>query len=150
MVRLITAVLSLLAATAVLAQNEITVRALAVDSATGNKFHEWAKEHNLPEWVMEGGTGSPSRPVTIDNKSFQVMSACKPHACAKEQIAVLYLPEQRKISGVFSTQTETGDNQTLIWLNSDNENEISLDGKTVLFTALSGSLENHTASFNLR
>lgn len=78
------------------------------------------------------------------------MSACKPNDCAKEQIAVLYLPENRKISGVFSIQSESGNNQKLAWLPSDNDDEMSMDSKKVLLTAMSGSLENHPDSFNLK
>lgn len=48
--------------------------------------------------------------------------------------------------GVFSTVDEKTSREKLTWLNVSDE--LSIDGKTVLFAALSGSLQNHPDAFN--
>ncbi|MGL5500582.1 MAG: Ivy family C-type lysozyme inhibitor, partial [Plesiomonas shigelloides] len=48
--------------------------------------------------------------------------------------------------GVLSRSNEDGTAQQLTWLNVSDD--LSIDGKTVLFAALSGSLANHPDSFN--
>lgn len=148
MLKLVVASLTLLSAASAFAHNDISVRKLATDSETSKAFHKMSKEHNLPDWVMKEGTETPARKVTLDSKAYQVVSACKPHDCAAEQIAILYSPEGKSMSGVFSKQTAEGNQQNLVWLNSGSE--ISIDGKTVLFAALCGSLENHPDAFNFK
>ncbi|MCM7686819.1 Ivy family C-type lysozyme inhibitor [Enterobacter bugandensis] len=148
MLKLIVTTLSLLTATAAYAQTEMTVSSLATDSETSKAFHKMSKGHNLPDWVMKGGTSTPAMRVTVDNKAYQVVSACKPHDCAAEQIAILYSPDTKSMSAVFSKQSEEGYQQNLVWLNSGSD--ISIDGRTVLFAALSGSLQNHPDAFNLK
>ncbi|KGI63992.1 C-lysozyme inhibitor [Enterobacter sp. UCD-UG_FMILLET] len=148
MLKLIVTTLSLLTATAAYAQTEMTVSSLATDSETSKAFHKMSKGHNLPDWVMKGGTSTPAMRVTVDNKAYQVVSACKPHDCAAEQIAILYSPDTKSMSAVFSKQSEEGYQQNLVWLNSGSD--ISIDGRTVLFAALSGSLQNHPDAFNFK
>lgn len=148
MLKLVVASLTLLSATSAFAHNDISVSKLATDSETTKVFHKMSKDHNLPDWVMKGGTETPARKVTLDSKAYQIVSACKPHDCAAEQIAILYSPEGKSMSGVFSKQAAEGNQQNLVWLNSGSE--ISIDGKTVLFAALSGSLENHPDAFNFK
>ncbi|WP_343710805.1 Ivy family C-type lysozyme inhibitor [Enterobacter sp.] len=148
MLKLIVTTLSLLTATAAYAQTEMTVSSLATDSETNKAFHKMSKGHNLPDWVMKGGTSTPAMRVTVDNKAYQVVSACKPHDCAAEQIAILYSPDTKSMSAVFSKQSEEGYQQNLVWLNS--RSDISIDGRTVLFAALSGSLQNHPDAFNFK
>lgn len=148
MLKLIVTTLSLLTATAAYAQTEMTVSSLATDSETSKAFHKMSKGHNLPVWVMKGGTSTPAMRVTVDNKAYQVVSACKPHDCAAEQIAILYSPDTKSMSAVFSKQSEEGYQQNLVWLNSGSD--ISIDGRTVLFAALSGSLQNHPDAFNFK
>ncbi|HAV1958270.1 TPA: C-lysozyme inhibitor [Enterobacter hormaechei subsp. steigerwaltii] len=148
MLKLIVTTLSLLTATAAYAQTEMTVSSLATDSETSKAFHEMSKDHNLPGWVMKGGTSTPATKVSLDNKTYQVVSACKPHDCAAEQIAILYAPDSKSMSGVFSKQSGEENKQKLVWLNSGSD--ISIDGRTVLFAALSGSLQNHPDAFNFK
>ena len=148
MLKLIVTTLSLLTATAAYAQTEMTVSSLATDSKTSKAFQNMSKGHNLPDWVMKGGTSTPAMKVTLDNKAYQVVSACKPHDCAAEQIAILYSPDSKSMSAVFSKQSEDGYQQNLVWLNSGSD--ITIDGRTVLFAALSGSLQNHPDAFNLK
>lgn len=148
MLKLIVTTLSLLSATTAFAQQEMTLSSLATDSETSKAFHKMSKDHNLPDWVMKGGTGTPAMKVTLDSKDYQVVSACKPHDCAAEQIAILYAPDSKSMSGVFSKQPGGGNQQNLVWLNSGSD--ISIDGRTVLFAALSGSLENHPDMFSFK
>lgn len=49
-------------------------------------------------------------------------------------------------SDVFAVMDEKTSQENLTWLNVSNA--LSIDGKTVLFAALSGSLENHPDAFN--
>lgn len=148
MLKLIVTSLTLLSASAAFAQNDISVSKLATDSESSKAFHKMSKDHNLPDWIMKGGTSTPAIKVMLDSKTYQVVSACKPHDCAAEKIAILYSPDSKEMSGVFSTQSGEGNQQNLVWLNS--ESDISIDGKTVLFAALSGSLENHPDAFNYK
>ena len=52
------------------------------------------------------------------------------------------------MAGLFSTVDENTSQEKLTWLNVDDA--LSIDGKTVLFAALSGSLENHPNGFNFK
>ncbi|CBJ47587.1 putative inhibitor of lysozyme [Erwinia amylovora ATCC 49946] len=130
------------------AQSDLTVSDLATHNDTKAAFKKMVGKHPLPGWVTEGGTSSPNRQVDIDGKHFLVLNACKPHDCAAQNIAVLYSAEAKKMAGVFSTRDEKEFSQTLLWLNIDDD--LSIDGKTVLFAALTGSLENHPDQFNFK
>ncbi|EBO4819403.1 C-lysozyme inhibitor, partial [Salmonella enterica] len=59
-----------------------------------------------------------------------------------------YAPVTKKIAGVFSSVEEKTGNEKLQWLNISDD--LSIDGKTVLLAALTGSLENHPDSFNFK
>ena len=86
--------------------------------------------------------------MTLGNESWQVLSACKPHDCGSERVAVLWSEKSQQMSGVFSTVNEKTTQEKLTWLNVSDA--LSIDGKTVLFAALSGSLENHPDAFNYK
>lgn len=130
------------------AQNDLTVSDLATNKETKDTFKKMVGKHPLPRWVTQGGTSSRNQQVEIGGKKFMVLNACKPHDCAAQNIAVLYSPESKKMAGVFSTVDEKAFSQTLIWLNIDDD--LSIDGKTVLFAALTGSLDNHPDKFNFQ
>ncbi|HBC9089502.1 Ivy family C-type lysozyme inhibitor [Citrobacter koseri] len=148
MIKEILATVSLLSVTGIFAQDGLTIRKLATDNATKSVFHQMAKGHQLPIWVMVGGTNAPVQAVTLNNKIYQIISACKPHDCTSEQMAVIYSPDNNDMSGLYSVVDEKNGQQTLEWLNINDE--LSIDGKTVLFAALSGSLENHPDAFNFK
>lgn len=61
---------------------------------------------------------------------------------------MLYATATKKIAGVFSSVEEKTGNEKLQWLNLPDD--LSIDGKTVLFAALTGSLDNHPDSFNFK
>ena len=130
------------------AAEPLTVSHLATDKATAESFNTMVGSQKLPQWVTQGGTTSPNQDVVIGGQKYIVLNSCKPHDCAAESIAVLYSAESKVLAGVLSEQDEQAVHQKLTWLNiSDN---LSIDGKTVLFAALTGSLDNHPDSFNFK
>jgi len=52
------------------------------------------------------------------------------------------------MAGVYSTVKEQSGAERLVWMNAGDK--LSIDGKTVLFAALTGSLENHPDAFNYK
>lgn len=55
----------------------------------------------LPGWVRTGGTSIPTRTVQIDGQSYLAAQACKPHACAGQQVILLYNKADSTMRGVF-------------------------------------------------
>ncbi|MGU5952092.1 Ivy family C-type lysozyme inhibitor [Klebsiella pneumoniae] len=133
-------------ATSVYAQDELNISKLAVDQETKAEFQKMVANKKLPKWVTQGGTDSPGREVNIAGNQYLVLSSCKPHDCESQRIAVLYSVAKKKIAGVFSLVDEQTGNEMLQWLNIPDD--LSIDGKTVLLAALTGSLENHPDNFN--
>lgn len=130
------------------AAESLTISHLATDKVTAEAFKAMVGSQKLPAWVTQGGTTSPNQNVVIDGHKYVVLNSCKPHDCSAQSIAVLYSPESKVLAGVFSEVDEQSVHQKLTWLNiSDN---LSIDGKTVLFAALTGSLDNHPDSFNFK
>lgn len=148
MLKAITAIAALVVASSALAQSDVTISSLAKGDTTKAAFNQMVKGHKLPAWVSKGGTFSPAKTVTLGEESWQVLSACKPHDCGAERVAVLWSEKSQKMSGVFSMVDEKTSQEKLTWLNVGDE--LSIDGKTVLFAALSGSLENHPDAFNYK
>ncbi|MGT8856198.1 Ivy family C-type lysozyme inhibitor [Enterobacter sp. 186315] len=144
---LITSLLSL-SAFAVHAADMPTVSELATGKTTAAAFKEMVGKTTLPQWVVKGGVDSQGQNVTIDGVTYQLQTACKPHDCGAEKIAVLYSPKMQKMAGVLATSNESENKQTLQWLNISDE--LSIDGKTALFAALTGSADNHPGMFNFK
>ncbi|MEJ3975655.1 Ivy family c-type lysozyme inhibitor [Providencia rettgeri] len=86
--------------------------------------------------------------MTLSGNEYQIATACKPHNCPAEQIAIMYSKEKNVIAGVFSSNDEKNNTEDLLWFNITDD--LSIDGKTVLFAALTGSLENHPDDFNYK
>ncbi|CAK9885098.1 MAG: Inhibitor of vertebrate lysozyme [Candidatus Erwinia impunctatus] len=135
-------------ATFAYAQEELTVSKLAIDQDTKTEFLKMVDNHQLPKWVTRGGTNSPGRKVSIAGNQYLVLSSCKPHDCSSQRIAVLYAMATKKVAGVFSVVDDKTGNEKLKWLNIPDN--LSIDGKTVLLAALTGSLGNHPDSFNFK
>ncbi|EKH2342430.1 Ivy family C-type lysozyme inhibitor [Salmonella enterica] len=135
-------------ATSAYAQDELTISKLAVGQDTKAEFQKMTANQHLPLWITQGGTNSQSQKVSIADKPYLVLISCKPHDCGSQRIAVLYAPVTKKIAGVFSSVEEKTGNEKLQWLNISDD--LSIDGKTVLLAALTGSLENHPDSFNFK
>lgn len=144
---LIALFLSLLGlATSAYAQDELTTSKLALDPDTKAEFQIMAVNQHLPKWVIQGGTNSQVQKVSIAGNQYLVLTSCKPHECGSQRIAVLFSTATKKLAGAFSSVDETTGNEKLQWLNIPDD--LSIDGKTVLFAALTGSLDNHPDSFN--
>ncbi|NIA76728.1 C-lysozyme inhibitor [Providencia rettgeri] len=133
-------------ATSAYAQGELTISKLAVNQDTKTEFHKMVVNQHLPKWVTQGGTNSQTQKVNIAGNQYLVLTSCKPHDCSSQRISVLYATATKKIAGVFSSVDEKTGNEKLQWLNIPDN--LSIDGKTVLFAALTGSLDNHPDSFN--
>lgn len=130
------------------AQGDMTLDMLAKSPETKGAFMAMVGKTVLPAWVHQGGSGSPAHSVVIGGKTMMVISGCKPHDCAAERIAVLYSPEMKMMSGVFSEVHDKSGMEKLMWMHMGHDNE--MDAKTVLYAALAGSLENHPDSFNFK
>lgn len=148
MLKVITAIAALMVTSSALAQSDLTVSDLAKNEATRTAFNQMVKGHKLPVWVSKGGTSSPAKTVILGGESWQVLSACKPHDCGAERVAVLWSEKSQQMSGVLSVVNENTAQEKLTWMNVSDA--LSIDGKTVLFAALSGSLENHPDAFNYK
>lgn len=144
MLKMLTALAILATSANAMAQDDITLNSLAKKEPAA--FNQMLKGHHLPGWVSSGGTTTPARTVKLGEDVYQVLSVCKPHDCAAERLAVLWSEKSRQMSGVFSTVDDKTSQEKLTWLNVSDP--LSIDGRTVLFAALSGSLENHPEAFN--
>lgn len=60
----------------------------------------------LPAWVWQGGTATPARMVRVEGTTWQLASACKPHACPLERIALLYDATRHAMCGLYATRSE--------------------------------------------
>ena len=148
MFKAITTVAALVIATSAMAQDDLTISSLAKGETTHAAFNQMVQGHKLPAWVMKGGTYTPAQTVTLGDETYQVMSACKPHDCGSQRIAVMWSEKSNQMTGLFSTIDEKTSQEKLTWLNVNDA--LSIDGKTVLFAALTGSLENHPDGFNFK
>ena len=104
------------------------------------------RHQNLPNWIKSGGVESPAQTVTVKGNDYQVYAICKPHNCANQQFAVLYSAKLQQMSGLYLQTNEKSHRETLQWLNVSDE--LSIDGKTILYAATTGSLANHPKAFN--
>ncbi|MBU9337251.1 C-lysozyme inhibitor [Burkholderia multivorans] len=107
------------------------------------------KARPLPAWTIRSGTESPAVTVSLEGHDVYVMTACKPHDCSSERIAVLYDPKKRAMCGVLSTVSPKASVERLTWLNVSNRDG-SIDVRTILYAALTGSLENHPDAFDYK
>ena len=121
--------------------------AIAKDTRARHAFDAMARGHQLPAWVKKGVVESPAVAVEMAGRSYQVMQACKPHDCADQQVAVMYSPGHDAMYGVLLSRS--GSSEKLTWLNIGGGSE-SIDGKTILYAALTGSLANHPQAFDFR
>lgn len=137
------------AACSAYAQGEMmTLDMLAKSPETKGAFMAMVGKTALPAWVHQGGASSPAHEVMMGGKKMMVIAGCKPHDCAAERVAVLYSPESKMMSGVFSEVHDKTGMEKLMWMHMGHEG--AMDAKTVLYAAMAGSLENHPDSFNFK
>lgn len=146
MKKTIIAAAAMLMSAGAFAADNLTVSDLATNKDSKAAFSKMVKGHKLPAWVSKGGTTTPAQTVKIGGTEYQVLSACKPHNCSAERVAVLWSEKNQTMSGLYATANDKTDKESLTWLNINDA--LSIDGKTVLYAALSGSLENHPDAFN--
>ena len=60
----------------------------------------------LPAWVRKGGTATPARTVQVDGKAMLLATACKPHDCPTERVALLYDAQDHAMWGLFAQRPE--------------------------------------------
>ncbi|MBE7619256.1 Ivy family c-type lysozyme inhibitor [Gluconacetobacter entanii] len=111
----------------------------------------WAKQLDAmfgktpkPDW-LRNATESEAVPVTMDGRPYTVLLACRKHDCANHQLAVLF-----DKTAIYGLRFETRDNspkEELTWFNIGGGPE-SIDGKTILYAAITGSLFNHPGMFS--
>lgn len=146
MKKTIIAAAAMLMSAGAFAADNLTASDLATNKDSKAAFSKMVKGHKLPAWVSKGGTSTPAKTVKIGDTEYRVLSACKPHNCSAERVAVLWSAKSQTMSGLFSTVNDKTNKETLTWLNVGDA--LSIDGKTVLYSALTGSLENHPNAFN--
>ena len=115
------------------------------DPGLAAAFDAMTARQPLPDWLDGSLVESATRAAAFDGKEWLVMSACKAHDCAAHRIAVLYDPKDGAMHGVLS-ETD-GMVERLTWLGIGGGAE-SIDGRTILYAALTGSLDNHPQAFN--
>ena len=129
----------------------LAAHAAPLTFSTARKDPTWAKrfdamfEHAMKPGWLNSATESEAVQVSLDGKPYQVVLACKRHDCHNHQIAVLFNP-----TASYALLFETQDNSTdekLTWLNIGGGPE-SIDGKTILYAAITGSLFNHPKTFS--
>lgn len=60
----------------------------------------------LPPWVRKGGTATPAQTVQVDGKPMLLATACKPHDCPTERVALLYDAQDCAMWGLFAQRPE--------------------------------------------
>lgn len=110
-------------------------------------FDKMVGETKVPDWIKDRIVSSPGQTVSFAGKDYLAMSGCEQHLCGPHQVAVLYDAEAGQMYGVLSESDELGGAESLTWLNIGGGPE-SIDGKTLLYATLTGSVENHPADFH--
>ena len=126
-----------------------TFREIASDPMAAGAFKAMAKGHSLPDWINGKTVESPGHEVLFGGQKVYVMSACKQHDCGSERIAVMYDPGKKIMCGLLLSADQKTVTEKLTWLNIGPGNE-AIDGRTILYAALTGSLENHPDAFNYK
>lgn len=145
------AILALLTALPALAEDSPpalpTLAELDNDQAMTAAFDAMTVNQTMPDWLKKAAVTSTTHEVGFDGKSWLAMTSCKQHDCAAERIAVIYNPKSNVMYGVLSETSEHGAQEKLTWLNMGGGAE-TIDGRTILYAALTGSLDNHPKGFN--
>lgn len=77
---------------------------------------------------MKGGTYTPAQTVTLGDETYQVMSACKPHDCGSQRIAVMWSEKSNQMTGLFSTIDEKTSQEKLTGLNVNDALRLMVNG----------------------
>ncbi|WP_347266881.1 Ivy family c-type lysozyme inhibitor [Paracoccus sp. (in: a-proteobacteria)] len=119
---------------------------LGRDPALTAAYRQLAAGADLPGWLQDGAVTTPGQIVGFGGQEFVAVSACRQHDCAAQRFAMLYDPETGAAFGLLSSvEGETA--EQLRWLGIGGGPE-SIDGRTILYAALTGSLANHPGAFS--
>ncbi|NLI25803.1 MAG: C-lysozyme inhibitor [Acetobacter sp.] len=131
----------------------IPLSAFAADPETlsvWKKNHSWAVRFDTlfetvkkPVW-LNGATESEPVKVTLGGHPWTVLMACKRHDCGNHQVVVMF--NDVSMYGLLFETKDNSSEEILNWLNLDG-NQDSMDVKTILYAAISGSLFNHPKNF---
>ncbi|AGT11286.1 Ivy family c-type lysozyme inhibitor [Paracoccus aminophilus] len=126
---------------------EPTLADLSTNSEMRASFDKMATGWTVPDWVLSGPVTSPSQMVQFGGKEYLVMTGCKKHDCGNNQIAVLYQKTDKVMFGLLLRADSADGPQTLNWMGMGGNAE-TVDGRTILYAATTGSLANHPKSFD--
>ncbi|RWR13301.1 C-lysozyme inhibitor [Sinirhodobacter populi] len=138
-----TALLILIAAGAAVKADPVTLSTYLRDPSWTERFDTMFGNSAKPDWV-QGATESEAVAVTLNGQPYEVLLACKKHDCGNHQLAVLF--DKDAMYGLHFETTDNSPEEELIWLNIGGGPE-SIDGKTILYAAITGSLFNHPELF---
>lgn len=124
-----------------------TLNDISTGADTKAIFDKMAGEKEIPAWVKGGATTFPTHEVTFGGKTYSVYTGCEKDNCGDNVFAVAYNADDKVMYGLAVSATEESDDEVLTWYNIGGGPE-SIDGKTVLYAATTGSLENHPDAFN--
>jgi hypothetical protein len=148
---LIVALLSLFTLQNALAQTPRfnTIDDLLNKSDSKQAFNLIAKGHKIPDWLFSNNKVlTPIQTASFEgHDNILVAWACKAHECPFEQVVLMYNPNKKVMYGlVLKTDQNKNNIEILDWLNIGSNSE-SIDGKTILYAAITGSLSNHPDNF---
>ena len=127
-------------------ETEPSLADLLEDEKMESAFDNMIGDTDLPEWIKSGAVTSPGQRVSFDGKEYLAMTACEQHLCSAHKIAVLYDEQSGTMYGLLTDSEGDSGSEVLTWLNIGGGPE-SIDGKTLLFAATTGSIENHPQDF---
>lgn len=131
------------------AQTATSLQSMLEDQVSAANFNKMFGDVTQPAWIANEAVTSPAMLAKISGQDYTVLYACQQNNCAAEQLAVLVSAKGDKMYGVLSSSNEENNTQSLTWLNMGGGDE-TIDGKTILFAALTGSLDNHPGAFDFK
>lgn len=137
---------AILALSPPLAMAEDTPRTLSVhmqDTTFAKRVGTLLGKDERPNWFKRATESEPVS-VIMDGKPYIVLLACKQHDCRNHQFALMF--DDKNMYGLRFETHDNSPKEELTWLNIGGGPE-SIDGKTILYAAITGSLYNHPKAF---
>lgn len=116
------------------------------DPVWAQRFNKLLPEADQPDWLQTATNMGTAIPVTLNGKPYLVVSACRQHNCPGQEIAVLF-DKETMYGLLYQVKKSNPSREKLKWLNIGGGPE-SIDGKTILYSATTGSLFNHPDAFS--
>lgn len=144
------AVLTLVPASAVLAQEALPgLPEMLVKPEVSAIFDKMSEGWEVPAWVRHDAVSSPGQKVSFGGREYSAFWACQNNDCGNNQISVIYNEADKQMFGLIVRSDSENGPQTLNWMGLGGGDE-TIDGKTILYAAVTGSLANHPTSFNFQ